>query len=163
MGARMTARDSSSSASSRAWARIFGVATACFVLVDAHQPAVVQTRQTLVIPASGFFGRAGPGGGNLLLLILEIGEGLLGSDPIALFNGETAYNSTGASDDRCLPVGAKGCRGRVEGGNRLTNNLAGAHRDRRFFLFTVSVLAVPARPVAAGLAAAATGSEYRHE
>ncbi len=89
--------------------RIFGVATACFELVDAHQPAVVQTCQPFVVSASSLFRRASAGGGDLLLVVLEIGERLLGPDPIALFDDETTYDSTGAGDDRRLPVGAEGC------------------------------------------------------
>ncbi len=142
--------------------RILGIATARLVLVDAHQPPVVETRQAFVVATCGLLGRAGTGGGDLLLLVLEIGKGLLGPDPIALFDRKTPNDSAGTSDDRRLPVGAKGCGGRIKGGNGLTNNLAGAHRDRRFFFFALSVFPVPVRPVSVGLIAAA-GDENRHE
>ena len=115
-----------------------------------------------MVSTSGLFGRASAGGGNLLLVVFEIGQGLLGPDPVALFDRETAYDSASASDDRRLAVGAKGCGSRIEGRNGLADNLAGAHCDGRFFFFTVSVLAVPVCPVAVGFAAAAA-YEYRHE
>ncbi len=140
---------------------ILGVATACFELVDAYQTSVVQACQAFVVSASGLFGRAGPGGSDLLLVVLEIGERLFGPDPIAFFNGETTNDSPGASDDCRLPIGAKGCGGRVEGGNGLTNNLAGTHCDRWLFLFAISVLPVPVRPVTVGFTTAA-GYENRH-
>ena len=122
----------------------------------------MEPRDPCEIPPGVFFGGSGAGGGDLLFVILEVGEGLFGTDPVALLNGETTNDSPGTSDDRSLPVCAKGRRGRIEGGNRLSGDFAGANRNGRFFLFAVSVLAVPVRPVAVGISAA-SGYENRHE
>jgi len=108
---------------------VLGLPPVGLVLLLADQAAIEESLESLHLTPSGVSAGARPRGGDALLVILQLGQGLVRANPVALLHQELPDHAAGACDHGCAAVRPQRRRGRVQRGDALARHGCDLHRD----------------------------------